>query len=178
MSQIAPDDASDAAPSAGATVTGEWLEISIARGAIASRVPRLVATTTDRGWFALCNVPGPGTILLTASRGADSTDVIELNVPSNGLLRRELYLGPARTITGVDTITNETIRLHAGDGQLSGVVLGAADSIPLAGALVSMAPVTAQAASAAAVARASGCLRVRRCSAAAGRATASTQAAA
>ena len=131
-------DAGDRTPAAGATVTGEWLEISIRRGAIGSRVPRLVATTTDRGWFALCNVPSPGTILLSASRGADSTDVIELNVPSNGLLWRELYLGPARTIVGVDTLTSESRHVLAGDGQLSGVVLGAADSVPLAGALVSI----------------------------------------
>lgn len=131
-------DARDGAPAAGATVTGEWLEISIKRGSIGSRVPHLVATASDRGWFALCNVPSPGTILLSASRGADSTDVIELDVPSNGLLRRELYLGPARTVTGIDTIVNVTRRVHAGDGQISGVIVGTTNGLPIAGALVSI----------------------------------------
>jgi hypothetical protein len=132
-------DARDGTPAANATVIGEWLEISIKRGAIGRRVPRVVATTSERGWFALCNVPSPGTILITASRGADSTDVLELTVPSSGLLRRELYLGASRTIVGLDSITNATRRLRAGDGHLNGVVVTATDSQPVAGALVGIA---------------------------------------
>ena len=129
-------DARDGTPAANAKVTGEWLEIAIRRGSVGSRVPRLVATTSERGWFALCNVPSPGTILITASRGADSTDVLELTVPSSGLLRRELYLGAARTTVDLDSLTNTTRRLHAGDGHLSGVVVTAADGKPVAGAIV------------------------------------------
>jgi hypothetical protein len=132
-------DARDGTPVAGATVTGEWLEIAIARGKLGSRVPRLVATTSDRGWFALCDVPSPGTILLTARRGADSTDVLELSVPANGLLRRELYVGSARMVTGVDTAMNATHPVRAGDGHLSGVVLATVDGRPVAGAVVAMA---------------------------------------
>lgn len=128
-------DARNGSPVGDATVAGEWLEISIRRGSVRSRMPRLVAKTSDRGWFALCNVPSPGTILIAASHGADSTDVLELNVPSTGLLRRELYLGSARTVAGVDSLTAAAQRLHAGDGQLSGVVTTSAGQ-PVDGAVV------------------------------------------
>lgn len=90
-------DARDRAPVAGATVTTEWLEISFTRNGIVRRVPRLVATTGAGGWFALCDVPSAGIVALAASRGADSTDLLEMQVPSERFLRRDLYLGPARS---------------------------------------------------------------------------------
>lgn len=128
-------DARDGSPAPNATVTGEWLEISVRRGSVGTRVPHLVALTSDRGWFALCNVPSPGTILITASRGADTTDQLELIVPSSGLLRRELYLGTSRTVVEMDSLTSATRRLRAGDGHLSGVVT-ASNGQPVVGAAV------------------------------------------
>lgn len=128
-------DARDGSPAANAKVTGEWLEISIKRGSVGTRVPHLVALTSDRGWFAMCNVPSPSTILITASRGPDTTDVLELIVPPGGLLRRELYLGASRMVVEVDSVTSVTRRLRAGDGHLSGVVT-ASDGQPVVGAMV------------------------------------------
>ena len=116
-------DARNRAPVGGVTVTGEWLEFSIAPGTIARRIPRVVATTAESGWFAMCDVPGAGTIALMATRGADSTDLIEAEVPAERFLRRELYLGPAH---GTD----------ARESRLSGTVVTAAEGSPLAGAVV------------------------------------------
>lgn len=131
-------DPRDGSPMANARVVGEWLEISIRPGAVERRVPRLVATAGENGWFALCNVPSPGTILVIASRGSDSTDVVELNVPVSGLLRRDLYPGASRTTSSVDAITAETRRVRAGEGRLTGVVVGANGRL-LAGADVGIA---------------------------------------
>ena len=138
-------NAGDGTPVAGVTVTGEWTELTVRREGVARRVPRLVSTTWANGWFALCNVPGPGTIMLTASRGADSTDVIETQVPAGGFLRRELFLGPARTVVsgdttpGADPLAPPPRRLHGGDGRLGGTVVTEAEGAPLAGAQVSIA---------------------------------------
>lgn len=129
-------DARSREPVANASVVGEWLEISIRRGAVGHQVPRLVATTGANGWFALCGVPSPGTILVVASHGADTTDVIELNVPANGLLHRELFVGQSRTLVIDDTTTSTTRRVHAGDASLSGRVVASADGLPVAGAQV------------------------------------------
>lgn len=138
-------DARSLAPAAGATVTGEWLELSFTPAGVVRRMPRLVATTGENGWFALCNVPSAGIVALRASRGADSTDFIEVQTPMDGFLRRELYLGPSRTVvTGDTTKHGDTVvavprRVHLGDGRLNGTVVAAAGGRPLVGARVSIA---------------------------------------
>ncbi|HEY4956014.1 MAG TPA: carboxypeptidase regulatory-like domain-containing protein [Gemmatimonadaceae bacterium] len=137
-------DALDGAPVAGVKVSGDWLEFSLGRGGLQRRLARLVATTGANGWFALCNVPSAGTVALLASRGADSTDLIEVQVPAEGFLRRELYLGHAETVvTGetpqrVDSLAPPPRRVHMGDGRLSGTVIAAAGGKPLVGAQVSI----------------------------------------
>jgi hypothetical protein len=132
------------APAAGVTVTGEWLELSLTPKGLRRRYPRLVATTTENGRFAICHLPSARTIALVASRGADSTDLIEVELPADRFLLRELYLGSARivvtadTALGTDTLAPRVIRQRTGDGRLSGVVVTAVTDRPLAGAEVSM----------------------------------------
>src|SRR6185503_3937254 len=57
-------DARTLNPVAKANVVGEWLELAFTTQGVVRRMPRLVATTGDNGWFALCNVPSGGTIAL------------------------------------------------------------------------------------------------------------------
>ncbi len=131
-------DAGDLAPAAAVEVTGEWLEISFTRNGVVPRAPRLVATTGENGWFALCNVPGSGTMTVTASRGADSTDIVALELSPGAVVRRELYLAPVSlrdTIVKADTITTAR-RVRTGNGRLSGRVTSAAAGKPLAAAQV------------------------------------------
>ena len=136
-------DAHGRAPVAGATVTGEWLEISfLPGGLIDRRRPRLVVTTEQNGWFALCNVPSGGTMFLGASRGDVDTDLIELQVPAEGFLRRELFLGTSRTVfvgdttTRTDTLALPPRRLLIGDGRLQGTVVTVVGDRPLPGAML------------------------------------------
>ena len=143
-------DAERGRPVAGVTVTGEWLEISFRKDGMLRRVPRVVATTGENGWFAMCNVPSDGTMAIVASRGADSTDVINVDVPARGFLRRELFLGPARTVLTGDTSRRgdasapASRRMHVGNGLLTGTVESIVGRKPLAGAQVRIAdgPVT------------------------------------
>lgn len=135
-------DARNGAPAEGVTVSGEWLEISIRTQGIDRRRPRLVVTTGTNGWFALCNTPLGGNMFLTASRGADSTDLIEAAVPVEGFLRRDLYLGAARTVVVRDTTPRpDSLALpprivRSGEGRLSGMVMSADYQRPLAGAII------------------------------------------
>ncbi|MEO7521138.1 MAG: carboxypeptidase regulatory-like domain-containing protein [Gemmatimonas sp.] len=149
-------DAASGAPHTGAMVAGEWSELSFGAKGITSRSPRRVTTTGDGGWFALCNVPSPGTMLLIASRGADSTDRIEVQMPADGFLRRELFLGATRgsatrvVASGVEgavqsavarvgeSATNPVGTVLPG-GRLSGVVVALVGGAPLSGAQVSIA---------------------------------------
>jgi len=135
--------ARDRAAARDVTVTAEWTELSFTSRGITRRILRLVTTTGERGRFALCDVPSPGTIALLATRGADSTDRIDVQVPATGFLRRELYLGPARVVSiadttrGADTLVPPRRRLRMGDGRLSGTVV-TPDGRPVAGAQVSI----------------------------------------
>jgi hypothetical protein len=98
--------ARDRTPISGAAVSAEWLELTFATTGMTRRVPRLTAVTGENGWFALCNVPSGGNVMLRAGRDADSTSLIDVRVPLDGFLRRELYLGAARTtamLTGTVT---------------------------------------------------------------------------
>jgi hypothetical protein len=105
-------------------------------------MPRLTATTGDNGWFALCNVPSAGMMALTASLGADSTDRLEVEVPAEGFLRRELYLGSAHTVVTADTTRHADSlpqiihKVRSGNGRLSGTVVSVVGKRPLAGAQV------------------------------------------
>jgi hypothetical protein len=134
-------DARTRAPVAGAEVSGEWLEVSFQRGNIQRRRAYVAATTEANGWFALCNVPARGTMFLQASRGGDSTDVLDVPIPASGFVHRALFLGPSRTVAfGAEVPASDTLmpprRVRVGDGRLQGTIVTASGGRLVAGALV------------------------------------------
>jgi hypothetical protein len=115
----------------GATVTGEWLEIFLGRTGLGRRIPQVVAHTTSGGWFYMCNVPRVGMMTLRAGHGNDSTDVVDVQIPPDGLIKAELYLGESRSEVvdtvkqAVDTAKRTVRRIRLGPGRLTGTVLSA-----------------------------------------------------
>lgn len=137
-------DAESRAPVPGATVVAEWTELSVNRGGFSRRTPRVAVSTAANGWFGLCGLPASGMIALVAAHGADSTDVLETEVPADGLLRRDLYLGSRREVAvrdnapGADSLVPSPALRRAGRGSLRGVVVAAVGGEPLADARVSI----------------------------------------
>lgn len=137
-------NARDRLPVEGATVSGEWLELSFGPGGISRRIARIAATSGTGGWFALCDVPRGGVMELVARHGDDSTAVIEVQVPKEGFLRRELYFGTPRAVAvddsaqRTDTIAASPAADQSRLGRLSGTVVSAADAYPLPGVRVSV----------------------------------------
>lgn len=137
-------DARDGAPAANVTVVGEWLEYSFGPGGLNRRIPRLAAKTGDNGWFAMCNVPTSGTVTVIASRDADSTGHVEVQIPASGFARRELYLGTAQIVMVADTTKRTDSvpspspprRMLVGNGRISGTVIAAVGGKPLGGAVI------------------------------------------
>lgn len=137
-------DARDASLAAGVTITGEWNELTFTSNGITRSAPRLVAVTADNGWFALCGVPGSGLMTLTASRGGDSSGVVEVQIPATGLLRRELYIASAplvgEAVVGLQGNARTAPRpQRRGNVRLEGTVRRLATGEPIAGAQVSIA---------------------------------------
>jgi hypothetical protein len=138
-------DARTRAAVAGASVTGEWLEVSFRRGGrIDHRRSSVSVTTAENGWFALCNVPARGMMYLRANREADSTDLIDLQVPASGFVRQELFVGPSRVVViGDSTPAADSLlpvrRVRVGDGQLQGTIVAAGGGRLVAEALVRLA---------------------------------------
>lgn len=123
------------------SVAGMWVEYVFTAGRVQHRVPRLVVNSATNGWFAMCNLPGEGTIALEAARGPDSTDLIEVEVPDSRLLRRDLYIGAARVVADSqrsDSPATSRGRRRAGEGRLTGIVLTADGGRPVANAEVSI----------------------------------------
>jgi hypothetical protein len=122
-------DAGNGNAIAGATVIGEWLEIFLGRTGLGRRIPQVSAHTNGSGWFYMCNVPRAGMMTVRASHGSDSTDVVDVQIPPDGLIKSELYLGESRSEVvdtakrAADTANRTVRRIRLGPGRLSGTVL-------------------------------------------------------
>ena len=131
-------------PAGGVRVTAEWLEFTFSSNGLARCIARLDATTAENGWFAMCSVPSAGTLELSARRGADTTDFIEVPLSPEGFVRADLYLGPSRTSVAIDSahraegVAAVHRPLPSGDARLSGTVHAVSGGQPLQGALVSI----------------------------------------
>lgn len=140
-------DATTQAGVPGASVFGRWLELSLTKGGLASEPRAFTATTREDGWFAVCGVPRDIVVGLAATRGDDSTAVIEAQVPGTGFLRHDLYLGASEEMIEVaidssgapaDSAGVATRRVLVGTGRLTGTVKRAADGGPMADAHVAI----------------------------------------
>lgn len=107
-------------PIAGAVVFGEWVEFALGQNGL-TRIPvRRMARTTPDGWFALCNVPAAGEMLISARSEADSTDRLLFAMPPEGVLRQTLLLADTTPV------------------RLRGRMRRLGDGRPLVGAIVSI----------------------------------------
>ena len=136
--------ATDRLPVDSARVLAKWVEYSLGAGGLTRTMPERIVVTHETGWYAICGAPSAGTMALGASRGADSTETIELEVPRDGFVRRDLYFGAARPAPPDSTTraSDDSTSLRRGpdligDGRLSGVVVSAGGR-PLNGARISI----------------------------------------
>lgn len=118
-------------PVAGATVIGQWFELTIGPRGMVRTLPNVRATTSAEGRFAMCGLPDDGTISVYASRGKASTGVVPLAVPANSIVVQDLAIDLADTLPRSDTTARGTARV-------AGVVRGPSGA-PLAGARVGLA---------------------------------------
>ena len=75
---------------ADARVSAQWRMISISPSGARAVVQGASTQASPRGWFALCGVPRGGLVVLRASTEADSSATLEVDVPDDGVLRRDI----------------------------------------------------------------------------------------
>lgn len=144
-------DADTATPISGAQVVISWRELGLDKDGLHSLERRLVATTNATGRYAACEIPGDGPVAALAHRGMATSGILRLQVPAEGLLRRDIALGKAddnadsvvRASVG-DTLAGSTIvenlpidsiggrAQRRGTARLAGTVRGA-DGTPMEG---------------------------------------------
>jgi hypothetical protein len=148
-------DAGTRSAVASSTVSVQWSELTFASGTLTRGTARRNSETPETGWFALCGAPVSGTVLLSAVHGADTTEALELEIPADGFLRRDLYFGASREmVTGTiasdtaakvarrvagnvaDSISGVAVSARTGDGRVTGVIVDANGGRPLPGARV------------------------------------------
>lgn len=84
------------------------------------RTPNVrIATSNEEGTFAVCGVPPNGAITVRGFAGADSSGFVELPVPRDGLLLRDLFIGPAVRAQAKSATATSVLR---GAASLRGVV--------------------------------------------------------
>ncbi|MES2523873.1 MAG: carboxypeptidase regulatory-like domain-containing protein [Gemmatimonadota bacterium] len=114
--------AGEARTSTTGRVRAEWAEYVIDEKGRRNEVQGVEAIANGDGAFALCGLPGGATVAVRAWAGSDSSGVVELTAPRDGLLQRDLLVGGAG-------ITRS--------GQLRGTVRRG-DGVPVAGARVAL----------------------------------------
>jgi hypothetical protein len=91
--------ATDAMGRPKAQVRVSWSELVIAADGIRRTAPSVQGEASDAGGLALCGIPIGAQVVARAWSGTDSSGFAELDVPPNGLLRRDLYVGAAQLVT-------------------------------------------------------------------------------
>jgi len=129
-----------------------WGELVVTRAGTERTTVGLRARADAEGRFTVCGVPADGTLQLRAWLDGDSTGMLDVRVPANGILLRDVLIGRARAVSILlrdsldadplarDSLTDTTayeVTVKRGDAQLSGIVKGP-DGAAVANAVVSL----------------------------------------
>jgi len=139
-------DAATRLPVRAGQVSAEWYSVKLIDGKLAAANPRGTATTTSAGWFAICGVPRDDDVVVEGARGGDTTGVLQVHVPSNGIAEQALFVDRTETVSvaardsaGAPDATRPPQIVHRGSARASGIVTDGATGRPLAGAQVTVA---------------------------------------
>ena len=112
------------------TITVLWFELTIGTGGIRRNRQQIPVKTNVEGWFALCGLPTDVELMASATSGESETGVIEVRVPTGGLLLRDFRVSRADSTIEVfadSTAAGDSTRqrlgvLRRGPARVGGVV--------------------------------------------------------
>lgn len=83
------------------TVNARWQEFVLDASGFHQSAKGATAVAGSTGWFALCGVPGGVDVAMMSWVAEDSSGVVAVSVPVDGLRRHDLYLGGTAVVRGV-----------------------------------------------------------------------------
>lgn len=124
-----------------------WVDLVVTRGSTQRQLSTLRAPADDLGRYTVCGVPSEGMVQMQAWSESDSTGVIDVQIPYDGVLVQDLLVGRSRTVmiavkdsqvTSADSLSDpvETL-VRRGDARLRGSVKRQ-DGAPLANVRLSV----------------------------------------
>ena len=124
------------------TVSIKWVELTIDRG-IRRQLPTVEAQTDASGGFAICGLPADTRLLVQAWSARDTSGLVELDMPADGLLLRDLHVGAFQSamvvpMAGPDSTAGgaaDSVLVLRGSGRLRGTIR-TEKAMPVAGATV------------------------------------------
>lgn len=132
-------DADTGTPVDGARVVVSWPEITIDAGGLRQVQRRVPAQTRADGGYAICGLPNDR-LIVSADSGMSKTGLIEVDIPTSGLVRRDLSVaGPAAAVATPADSTRGAPRTTVlrGTARLTGTVRRP-DGHPMSGARVTV----------------------------------------
>lgn len=115
-----------------ARIRAQYTQTIVSERGIERRTPSQFGTTDADGVFSVCGVPPGRAISVRAFTTTDSSGFVELSVPADGLMRRDVLVGGA-TLVRADTSGRG--RSLSGPARLRGIVRTVAGK-PVVGARV------------------------------------------
>jgi hypothetical protein len=86
----------DGTVSPAARIKVQWNDVRVGASGIDRRRPALLGTTDDLGTFAMCGVPSNTMVWVRAWTPTDSSGDLDLPIPPDGVLLRDLYIGASQ----------------------------------------------------------------------------------
>lgn len=119
-------DAASGAGTNGARVRAQFSRNIVVPKGIERRPQVSFGTATADGAFAVCGVVPNAPVVVRAFTSTDSSGFVELTVPANGLLVRDLFVGRATRVSPTTERAATTTSQLQGDARLRGLVRSAA----------------------------------------------------
>ena len=82
-------------------VETRWQELILGRGSLTVEPRTARSVLFSEGWYVLCGIPGGTEIAAMAASVGDSSGLVEVLVPSGGILRRDFLVGGSASVRGL-----------------------------------------------------------------------------
>lgn len=133
-----------------AEVRVQWSAISVLAKRVVRETPEVRARSGESGFFVACHLPAEQLVVARATADEDSSGVLTVLTPADGLLKRDVFVAPVELVriqVNADSLPADsgvTVTVRAGSGGIRGRVV-AGKGKPVRGARIRLSETGAEA---------------------------------